>query len=110
MSGWGGCVTDAPAASAANAIAGALIRHGITAAGTALVAHGYLDQQIVDSATDPLADYLLGAGLVAGSAIWSAGRASLMHSRWVQAWIAPARPLLTSPTAPADPASKEIIP
>lgn len=52
----------APAATAAKVIAGALLRHAITAGETAL-SKGYLDQQTGDSATGPIADYVLGAGL-----------------------------------------------
>ena len=58
-----------------------------------LVARGYVDQQTGDSATGPIADYVLGAGLAIGAAGWSVFRARLMHARWVQAWIAPAKPL-----------------
>ncbi len=86
-------MTDTPTRTAVKAVAGALIRHAITTAGTAFVAHGYLDQQTADSATGPIADYLLGAGLVAGSAMWAVARARIMHWRWVQAWIAPAKSL-----------------
>lgn len=84
---------SAPAASAAHAIAGAIVRHALTAAGTALVAHGYVDQQTATNAIDPLADYVLGAALAFGAAGWSALHARLMHSRWVLAWKAPAKPL-----------------
>ena len=92
--------TTGPAASAARAVAGALLRHFITAAGVTLVSKGYVDQQTADSATGPIADYVLGAGLAVGAAGWSAVRARLMHSRWVQAWVAPAKPLpATSPTS-----------
>ncbi len=86
-------MTDAPAATAAKAVAGALLRHAITVAGTALVAHGLVDQQTADSATGPIADYALGGGLAVGAASWAAIRARLTHSKWVQAIYAPARPL-----------------
>lgn len=83
----------APAASAAKAIAGALIRHALTAAGTAIVARGVIDQQTADGITGAAGDYVLGAGLALASAGWGVLRARAVHWRWVQAWIAPAKPL-----------------
>ena len=85
--------TSAPAASAARAIAGAILRHALTAAGTTLVAHGYVDQATADGAIGPVADYALGTALACASAGWGVFRARAEHWRWVQAWIAPARPL-----------------
>ena len=90
-------MSGAPAATAAKAIAGALLRQAITVAGTALVAHRVVDQQTADSLTGPVGDYVLGAGLALGSAGWSVFRARLMHSRWLQAWIATAKPLPVTP-------------
>ncbi len=78
----------APAATAARAIAAALIRHAITAAGTALVAHGYVDQGTVNDAVSPIADEVLGVAVVVASAGWSVVRAHLTHSRWAAAWAA----------------------
>ena len=91
----------APAATAAKAVAGALLRHFITAAGVTLVSKGYVDQQTADSATGPIADYVLGAGLAVGAPGWSVFRAWLMHQRWVQAWVAPAKPLPATPPTSA---------
>lgn len=84
---------SAPAASAARAIAGAIIRHALTAAGTALVAHGYVDQGTADSAVGPIGEYVLGVAIAGGAAGWGVFRARATHWRWVQAWLAPARPL-----------------
>ncbi|MDH7640529.1 Pam3-gp28 family putative phage holin [Sphingomonas oryzagri] len=81
-----------PASTAARAIAAAIVRHVITAAGTALVAHGYVDQDTVNGAVSPIADEVLGALLVAGAASWSAIRARAAHWRWVEALYAPAEP------------------
>lgn len=78
----------APAASAARAVLMALGRHALTAAGTALVAHGYVDQQTATSAVEPITEYLAGVLVAAGAA-----GAWLMHTRWVRAWTAPARAL-----------------
>ena len=86
-------MADAPAASAAKAIAGALVRHLIGWTGIWLVRNGLVDQQTADSATGPIADYVLGAGLAIGAAGWAAFRARATHWRWVQAWLAPAQPL-----------------
>lgn len=78
----------APAATAARAILAAILRHVITAAGMALVAHGYVDQGTVSNAIEPIAECLLGALIMSGSAGWSAARAFLSHSRWASAWAA----------------------
>ena len=78
----------APAATAAKAIAGTLLRHAITAAGALLVAQGIVDQSTASSATAPIADYVLGAGLALGAAGWGAIRAKLTHTRWAAAWEA----------------------
>lgn len=83
----------APAASAARASAGAIVRHALTVAGTALVAHGYVDQGTADGAISPIADYELGAALALGASGWGVLRARAAHWRWVQAWTAPARPI-----------------
>ncbi len=98
----------APAATAAKAVAGAFLRHILAALGIWLVRNGMLDQQAADSATGPIADYILGAGIASGAAGWSMFRARLMHSRWVQAWLAPARPLLA--VAPPIPLSSPVQP
>lgn len=87
--------TDTPAASAARAIALAILRHCLTAAGTALVAHGVVDQGTVNDAVSPIADEILGAVIVAGAAGWSWCAAHLSHSRWRRAWAA-----MTAPEAP----------
>ena len=76
----------APAATAARAVAGALLRHAITATGTVLVAHGWLDQQTADSVIGPVADEALGIALTLGAAGWAGVRARLVHSRWAAAW------------------------
>ncbi len=76
---------SAPAATAARAIAAALLRHALTAAGAALVAHRYVDQTTADSAVGPIGDYVLGAGLTLGATGWSAIRAHAVHWRWIAA-------------------------
>jgi hypothetical protein len=78
----------APAATAARAILAAVVRHAITAAGTALVAHGYLDQATADAATSPIADEAVGALMIVGAGAWGAIRARLSHTRWAAAWAA----------------------
>lgn len=78
----------APAATAARAIALAVLRHLITAAAMALVAHGYLDQVAARGAIEPLAEQLLGLLIAAASAGWSAIAARLSHGRWAAAWAA----------------------
>lgn len=80
----------APAANAARAIAAALLRHALTAAGATLVAHRYVDQATADSAIGPIGDYVLGAALTLGSAGWGAIRARAVHWRWIRALYAPA--------------------
>ena len=96
---------DTPAASAGRAIALAVLRHVLTAGGTALVAHGYVDQDTVDTAVSPIADEILGALIVAGSACWSWWAARLSHSRWRKVWAdltAPGpSPAGAAPVAPA---------
>ena len=89
----------APATTAARAVLMALGRHALTAGGTALVAHGWVDQQTATSAVGPIAEYLVGAGLAAGAAGFSAFKAWLMHQRWVRAWLAPAQSLAAEPAA-----------
>lgn len=91
--GVGGVSVPAPAATAARAIAAALLRHALTAAGTALVARGYVDQATSDTAIGPIGDYIVGAGIAIGATGWGALRARAAHWRWVRAWTAPARPL-----------------
>ena len=85
--------TAAPAKSAALGIAGAILRHALTAASTALVTHRYIDQTTATDAVGPISDYVLGAGVAIGSAAWGVFRARASHWRWVQAWTAPARAL-----------------
>ena len=46
----------APAATAARAVLMAVGRHALTAGGTALVAHGWVDQQTATSAIGPIAE------------------------------------------------------
>lgn len=76
----GGCVmADAPAASAAEAIAGALVRHLIGWAGIWPVRNGLVGQETADSATDAVADYVLGALLAVGAAGWAAFRANSLY-------------------------------
>jgi len=79
---------SAPAATAARAIGAALFRHVLTAAGTALVAHGFVDQDTATSAVGPIAEQLLGLTVTIGAASWSALRARLSHTRWADAWHA----------------------
>ena len=81
---------SAPAATAARAIAGAILRHILTAAGTALVAHGYVDQDTANSAVGPIDDYVLGAAIALGASGWGVIRARAAHWRWVRALYAPA--------------------
>ena len=83
---------SAPAASAARAIADAILRHAQTAAGIALVARGYGDQSTADSAVGPIGDYALGCAIALAASNWGVFRARAEHWRWVQAWLAPARP------------------
>lgn len=76
----------APAATAARAVAAALTRQLLTTIGAALAAHGIIDQGAADSLIGPVADVAIGAGIVIGSAAWSAMRAQLSHARWRDAW------------------------
>ncbi len=75
----------APAATAARAITGAIVRHVITALGAMIVAHGYGDQSVVSDAVPAIAEQVLGVVIVCASAGWSALRARLSHSRWAGA-------------------------
>lgn len=76
----------APAATAAQGIAAALLRHAITAAGSAIVARGWVDQSTATSAVGPLSDYALGVAMMAGASAWAWARAHLTHTRWAEAW------------------------
>lgn len=78
----------APAATAARAIAGAVLRHALTIAGTALVARGYVDQETAHNAVPPIADYLVGAAMATASASWAGLRAWFAHTRFAAAWAA----------------------
>lgn len=80
----------APAATAARAIAAALLRHALTFLGAWLVRKGYVDQSATDSAIGPIGDYVLGAALTLGSAGWGMLRARAAHWRWIQALYDPA--------------------
>lgn len=55
-------------ATPARAIAGALTRHALTAAGSALAAHGGIDQASVTGAVPALADEAVGLALVGAGA------------------------------------------
>ncbi len=82
-----------PARTAARAIAAALLRHALTAAGTYLAHRGWVDQETANSAVGPITEELLGAGVALGSTCWGALRARASHWRWVRAWLAPAEAL-----------------
>lgn len=82
---------SAPAATAVRAVAAALLRHVLTVAGTALVAHGWVDQNTADTAVGPVAEEVLGLAITVGAACWAAIRARIAHSRWAHAWHTPRR-------------------
>ena len=75
-----------PGRTALRAVAAVIVRHLLTAAGTYLAHRGWVDQATADSAVGPIADELLGAGLVIGSAGWGVVRAKLSHGRFARAW------------------------
>lgn len=77
-----------PAGTAARAILLAILRHIITAAAMALVAHGYLDEATANGAVGPIAEQLVGVSIAMVSASWSALSARLSHSRLAAAWAA----------------------
>ena len=79
-----------PTASAWRAIAGAIVRHGITVAGTYLAHRGWVDQDVATSAVAPIAEQIVGLGAAVGAAGWAAFRARAAHWRWVRALYAPA--------------------
>lgn len=81
-------MTNIPAATAARAVAGSIIRHGLTIAGTSLVAHGCVDQETVNGAVNPIAEYLVGGGIALAASGWGVLRAHAAHWRWVQAFYA----------------------
>lgn len=76
----------APAATAMRAVLGAIVRHCLTFAGTALVAHGFADEATAKAAVPPIAEFLVGGIVILVAACWSAGRAWLSHTRWAAAW------------------------
>ncbi|WP_174286618.1 hypothetical protein [Sphingomonas bacterium] len=82
--------SPSPASSAWRAIAGAIVRHGITIAGSYLAHRGWVDQDVATSAVAPIAEQIVGFGAAVGAAGWAAFRARAAHWRWVRALYAPA--------------------
>ncbi|WP_242095404.1 hypothetical protein [Sphingomonas sp. CROZ-RG-20F-R02-07] len=84
-----------PAATAERAVAGALVRHGLTIAGGYFAHRGWIDQDTASSAVAPIAEQIVGFVVAGGAAGWGALRARATHWRWVEALYAPApaRPL-----------------
>lgn len=78
----------APAATAARAIIGALVRSLLKVLGAALVTRGLVDQGTIDGAVPMLVETIVGAVLVGAASGWSVGRAWLVHTRWARAWRA----------------------
>lgn len=78
----------APVATAARAIAGAIVRSLLKIAGTALVTRGLVDQGTVDGAIPMLAEEIVGSLIVAAASGWSVVRAAITHTRFAAAWRA----------------------
>jgi hypothetical protein len=95
----------APAATAARALLASLVRHVLTAIGTALVTRGWVDQGAVDGYMATAVEMVVGVLLAGGSLAWGQVRAYLSHTRWQRAWDAlrTVEPSAASPasTAPA---------
>ena len=79
---------SAPAATAARAITGAVVRSLLKILGTALVTRGLVDQGTVDGAIPMLAEEIAGSLLVAAASGWSVVRAAITHTRFAAAWRA----------------------
>jgi hypothetical protein len=80
--------TPTPANTAARALLGALVRHMLTAAGTALVTRGIVDQGTVDGVIPMAVEEIVGALIVSGAVGWGQLRAYASHTRWAAAWAA----------------------
>lgn len=96
--------TSASAAPILRAILIGQVRHLLTAAGAAAIAHGVAEQGAVDTAVPPLADYLVGIIMVAGSMIASALAKGGLGRRLRAAWavlVVPAPAAAAPPPAPA---------
>ena len=78
----------APAATAARALLASLVRHFLTALGTALVTRGAVDQGAVDGYMATAVEMVVGALIVAGATGWGQLRAWLSHGRFAAAWAA----------------------
>lgn len=81
-------------ADAARAMLGSLVRHLLTAIGTALVTRGLIDQGAVDGIIPMAVEVLVGAILAAAATGWGQLRAFLSHTRLAKAWadLTAARP------------------
>lgn len=79
---------SAPAATAARAIAGAVVRSLLKIAGTALVTRGLVDQGTVDGAIPMFSEEIVGVLLVGAASSWSIIRAAITHTRFAAAWRA----------------------
>jgi hypothetical protein len=74
--------------AAAAAMLGVLVRHMLTAIGTALVTRGLVDKGTVDGIIPMAVEEIVGA-LIVGAAIgWGQLRAYASHTRWAAAWAA----------------------
>ncbi|WP_404711471.1 hypothetical protein [Sphingomonas sp. MMS24-J13] len=78
----------APAATAARALLASAVRHALTAAGTALVTRGLVDQGAVDGFMATGVEMVVGALIVAGATCWGQFRAWMSHGRFAAAWAA----------------------
>ena len=78
----------APAATVARALLGSATRHLLTAAGTALVTRGIVDQGTVDGVMPMAVEIVVGAALATFSTGWGQFRAFASHTRWARAWAA----------------------
>lgn len=75
------------------AIVAGQLRHILTIAGTAAIAHGFATQGQVDSGVPQAADYITGVLLVAGPMAWSALSKIASRSRWAPGWRSTMQPL-----------------
>lgn len=79
---------SAPAATAARAVLGALVRTVLKIIGTVLVTHGLIDQGNVDSTLSDLTQAIVGAVIVSSAGCWAVFRAWASHTRWARSWAA----------------------
>ncbi|WP_404713630.1 hypothetical protein [Sphingomonas sp. MMS24-J13] len=78
----------APAETAARALLASATRHALIIVGTWLISHGALDAKVVDDATGPIVDAIVGTIMVGGAMAWDQIRAAIAHRRFARPWSA----------------------